>query len=45
MDVVQYVSNQPDECVKEMFLRFVEVKSDLTAIFDEEVLCAYSCAT
>ena len=45
MDVVQYVSNQPDECMKEMFLRFVEVESDLTAIFDEEVLCAYSCAT
>ena len=33
MDVVQYVSNQPDKCVKEMFPRFVEMDRDLTAIF------------
>ena len=33
MDIVQYVSNQPDECVKEMFPRFVEVEGDLAAIF------------
>ena len=32
MDVVQYVSNQPDECVKKMFPRFVEVDNDLAAI-------------
>ena len=33
MDVVRYVSKQPDECVKVMFPRFVEVKSNLAAIF------------
>ena len=33
MNVVQYVSNQSDECVKEMFPRFVEEKNGLAAIF------------
>ena len=33
MDVVRYVSNQSDECVKEAFQRFVEVESDLAAVF------------
>lgn len=33
MDVVRYVSNQPDNCVKEMFSRFVALEGDLAAIF------------
>ena len=33
MDVDKYVSNQPDECVKEMFSRLVKKKGDLAAVF------------
>ena len=32
-EVVQYVENQPDRCVKEMFSRMTKSEDDLTAIF------------
>lgn len=32
-EIVRYVDQQPDACVKEMFLRFVKVDGELTALF------------
>ena len=32
-EVVQYIKDQPDKCVKEMFSRLVETDGDLTAVF------------
>lgn len=32
-EVVEYVKNQPDKCVQEMFSRFVKTEGELTALF------------